>query len=140
MLIDRQLLVSNAQAVTASAVSTDVIDTGAARDIGPGKDIQAFLNTDLAALAAGAATVDFEIQCDDNVGFATPKVLYRVAAVPKATIVAGYNPFAGFILPSGCERFIRFNYVVGTGPLTQGTFTGGLILASDQWKAYPNGI
>lgn len=140
MLIDKQLLVSEAQAVTASAVSTNVIDLSAYRNVGVGKDIEAALFVDEAATAAGAATVDFEIQTDDNAGFSTPTTVFKVSAVPKASIVPGYNPFAGFKLPAGVERYLRFNYTVATGPLTAGKFTGGLILASDQWRAYPNGI
>lgn len=140
MLLDKQLLVSEAQAVTASAASTNIIDLSAYRNVGVGKDIEAALFVDEAATAAGAATVQFGIETDDNAGFSSATQLYLSPAIPKASIVPGFNPFAGLKLPAGVERYLRFYYTVATGPLTAGKFTGGLILASDQWRAYPNGI
>ncbi|EMA2711280.1 hypothetical protein U2H84_005186, partial [Pseudomonas aeruginosa] len=39
MLFDKKLLMSNAQAITASAASTDVIDRGDTKDVGRAGDI-----------------------------------------------------------------------------------------------------
>ncbi|MEY5100977.1 MAG: hypothetical protein RJA36_3696 [Pseudomonadota bacterium] len=54
-------VVSTAQAVTATAVSTDSIDLTVGRDLGNGSDIQANFTVLTSATAAGAATVTFEI-------------------------------------------------------------------------------
>ena len=62
MITDAFLSLSSAQAVTASAVSTNAIDTSLiGRDIGDGKDLYAHFTVDVSAVAAGAATVQFQI-------------------------------------------------------------------------------
>lgn len=139
MLMDKLLMFSNSQAVTASAASTDTIDLSAFRDIGTGPmDIEVFMYTEVAVTAAGAATLTITLECDDNSAFSSPTVLLSTAAIPKATLVIGYEPLAGWKIPAGCERHVRLNYTVATGPLTAGTFSAGLVLASQRFRAYQN--
>lgn len=142
MILDRQLIVSNAQAVTATAVSTDSIDTQLAspiRDIGTGEEMRMVITCGLAALAAGAATVTFElVQADDAALTTNVEVLSATGAIPKATIVAGYTAM-DTVVPRNTRRYIGVRYTVGTGPLTQGTFTAGLVHDTDRRTNYPSG-
>jgi hypothetical protein len=119
MIMDKNLMVSAAQAVTASAASTNYIDLGAAGDA----YVSSWLVVQVreAATASGSATVDIDIQCDDNTSFSSATSLYKVSAVPKATLVANYEAIKVRI-PQGCERYLRVYYTVATGPLTAGTF------------------
>lgn len=139
MILDKGNLVSSAQAVTSSAGSTDVIDLSQARAIGDGEELEFFVNVDTAATAAGAATVTFQVQTDDNSAFSSPTTVIQTDAIPKATLVAGHQ--IKIPLPDGAtpERYLRLYYSVATGPLTAGAFTAGLVLDVQNSRAYPAG-
>lgn len=128
MFIDKNLQVSNEQAVTASAASTDVIDFGQARpDVGI-SDLYAVITTDEAATASGAATVTFSLQDSaDNSTFADVAV---TAAIGKATLVAGYQHVIP--LPTKLRRYCRLYYTVATGPLTAGKFSAQVVAGFQQ--------
>lgn len=134
MIFDKLLEFSDSQAVTASAASTNIIDLGADRDLGI-SDIDVFLQVMEAVTAAGAATVTFTLETDDNTGFASAVALWTSPAIGKATLVAGYNP-GKFKLPQVTERYLRFSYTVGTGPLTAGKFSAALLTGRQNWRAY----
>jgi len=141
MLLDKQLMFSDAQVVTVTAVSTHVIDVGLTKDVGiPDGELLIFAKVDgVAVTAVGAATVTVTLETDDNVAFSTPTVLFTTIAIPKATLVAGYFLVAK-ALPRGCEQFLRLNYTVATGPLTAGTVTAGIVGAIDFYKTFPDAL
>lgn len=139
MILDKGNLVSSAQAVTSSAGSTDVIDLSQARAIGDGEELEFFVNVDTAATAAGAATVTFQVQTDDNSAFSSPAILIQTDAIPKATLVAGYQIKISLPVGATPERYLRLYYSVATGPLTAGAFTAGLVLDAQNSRAYPSG-
>lgn len=66
MILDKLLMFSEAQAVTASAASTDVIDLGpidgTRRDIGVGYPLEFWANVNTTATAGGAATLNVQLQ------------------------------------------------------------------------------
>ena len=139
MIIDKFLQVSNAQAVTASAASTDVIDAGATKNASIGRDIGAgdmymVITCSEAATAAGAATVTFSVQDSaDNSSFADVIVS---AAIGKAAITVGSKVVLP--LPPGMRRYIRAYYTVATGPLTAGKFSAQLVPGFEFLKSYPD--
>ncbi|GKW21878.1 hypothetical protein PEC302107_36070 [Pectobacterium araliae] len=74
MILDKLLMFSEAQAVTVSAASSDVIDLGpidgTRRDIGVGTPLEFFVNVNTAATAADAATVNIQLQTSaDNAAY-----------------------------------------------------------------------
>ena len=138
MYIDRQNLFGQDQAVTASAASTDYIDLGAARDIGNGERLEILVLCTQDATAAGAATVTVALQSDDNSSFSTPINLVLSDAISKASLVAGVEVLR-VAVPYGTERYLRLFYTVGTGPLTAGKFTSGLIPQRQANVAYASG-
>lgn len=135
MFIDKNLQVSNEQAVTASAASTDVIDFGQANpNTGMDDHSSMVVTTDEAATAAGAATVTFSVQDSaDNSTFADVAV---TAAIGKATLVAGYQHVIP--MPTKLRRYCRVYYTVGTGPLTAGKFSAQVVTGVQQNVAYPD--
>ena len=133
MIQDAQLQVSNAQAVTASAASTDYLDLGpltspagfsnANRDLGAGEDVTLKIQVTEGVTAAGAATVTFAIDTDDNTGFSTPTTIYQSVAIPKASLGINTIPIDIIIPRANVERYLRVVYTVATGPLTAGKFS-----------------
>ena len=128
--------VLSGQAVTASAVSTNSYDTGPLTlggnqpgDPGRGEELFVAISTLVAAAAAGAATVTFQvIQADDAALTTNVDILAQSNAIPKATLAAGalvllQVPGARPLAP---RRYIGVQYTVGTGPLTAGSFTATL--------------
>lgn len=128
MYIDKALQVSNEQAVTASAASSDVIDFGQANPDAGMADLYAVITTDEAAAASGSATVTFSVQdSSDNSTFAD---VAATAAIAKATLVAGYQHVIP--LPPKLRRYCRVYYMVGTGPLTAGKFSAQVVAGFQQ--------
>lgn len=61
---------------------------------------------------------------------------YKSAAVPKATLVAGYN-VVNVKLPKGqYERYLGILQNVGTAALTAGKVNAGLTPLDPSWKAF----
>lgn len=147
MITDAFLALSSAQAVTASAVSTNTIDLSVARDLGPGMDLFAIFTVDVAALAAGAATVTFQVISSASAALTSPTVLISSDAIGKAELILGRRPIQMEIpstvlaaQPIG-QRYLGVQYVVATGPLTAGSFSATI---SDSHlsvgKNYPSGF
>jgi hypothetical protein len=135
MIIDKFLQVSDKQAVTASAASTDVIDFGQLNpDPGMTDRLYMVVTCSEAALAAGAATVTFAAQDSaDNSAWADVAVS---AAIPKATLLAGYQTVIQ--MPTKLRRYCRMNYTVGTGPLTAGKFSAQVVAGFQQHTPKPD--
>ncbi|MGL3999847.1 Bbp16 family capsid cement protein [Pantoea eucalypti] len=138
MILDKLLMFSEAQAVTASAASTDVIDLGpidgTRRDIGVGYPLELFVNVNTTAAAAGAATVNIQLQTSpDNSTWTT---LTSSGDLALSALTSGKRVMSQKV-PQGVQRYLRVNYVVGTGPLTAGAFTAGINLDVDNNSPYP---
>lgn len=143
MITDKLNTFSSAQAVTATAASTDVLDLGpltggnTRRDIGAGEPVHFVVSVSQAATATGAATVNFQLQTsDDNSTWVT---LYDSGAVSKDALTAGAQPVA-VAVPRGVRRYLRVNYVVGTGPLTAGQFHAQLVKDVQDRAYYASGF
>lgn len=126
MIIDKELELADGQAVTASAISENVIDTGllpTLKDIGQGTPLYMVMQVDTAAAAAGAATVNFSIESDSTADLATSATVhYDSGAIGKAVLLAGYQ--LAVALPiSDYEQYLGVRFTVATGPLTAGNFS-----------------
>jgi Bbp16-like protein len=144
MITDAFAQLSSAQAVTATAVSTNTIDLSVARDLGPGQELNVAFSVDTTATAAGAATVQFQIISSATSNLASPTILVETDAIPKATLVAGFR-FALDIprtqITALGQRFLGVQYTVATGPLTAGAFSAAVVMDyADAVKSYPSGF
>lgn len=120
--IDKQNEYSDAQAITASAASTNVIDhtvTG----IGPGTPIEVVVQV---VEDFDAGTVVAALQTATDAAFTTPVTLVQTAAIAAATLVAGYQ-FALSTLPQHMLQFSRIYFTV-TGTPTTGAVDAHLAL------------
>ena len=157
MIIDLQTTFSGAtavdgtktgQAVTATAISTNVLDlrnaaTPATADEGLtiGQDFWLVIQTLVAATAAGAATVTFSLESDSTADLATaPVVHWTSTAIGKATLVASYNVVRLQLPSTDYKRYLGVRYTVATGPLTAGSFLAFLTPDINRVPQYPVGF
>jgi len=134
MHLDAQNLFSDAQALTATAVSTNHIDLGDTaqpvlspaalkRDIGGNYDIP--LLVQVVEDFADGTSVQVQVQTATENTFASPKVVASSPAVAVADLKAGYK-FPVPVIPFGADqRYMRLNYVV-VGTPTAGKITAGI--------------
>lgn len=122
MLLDQQALFSAAQAITATAASTNVIDTGSNKDVGKYGDIPLLIQVVEGFNNLTSLTVT--VQTDDNSAFSSAADVLSMT-IPLASLVLGYKSPV-ITLPMKMERYIRLNYTVtGTEPTT-GKVTAGI--------------
>jgi hypothetical protein len=131
-------------AATGRALVGDVIDLGAvSQDIGNGQPLYAVIQVDTAVTSGGSATVSFEIASDAQAAIAvdgTATVHAVTAAIPKASLVAGYM-VAAVALPIGSyERYLGIIQNVGTAALTAGKINAFLTTDVAKWVATDDGL
>lgn len=69
-------------------------------------------------------------------GLATSTRLQQLAAIPVASVMAGYQ-FQFRIDPSAItERYLGLVYTVATGPMLTGTITAAVVHDVPSWKAH----
>ncbi|WP_394894249.1 Bbp16 family capsid cement protein [Klebsiella pneumoniae] len=122
MLLDQQALFSAAQAITATAASTNVIDTGSNKDVGKYGDIPLLIQ--VVEGFNNLTSLTLTVQTDDNSAFSSAADVLSMT-IPLASLVLGYKSPV-ITLPMKMERYIRLNYTVtGTAPTT-GKVTAGI--------------
>lgn len=127
MLIDANLVMSDAQAVTVTAASTSYVDQAAQSDaITPGSWVEFLIDT---AFTGNSATIAFTLETDSDSAFGTAVLLFSSGAITDTTLVAGYRP-ARFHIPLGAKRYIRAKYVV-TGTAVAGKIDCRIVDAVD---------
>ncbi len=133
MILDKQNLLSDDQAITASAASENIIDLGVARDIGKGTPIpfEVQVTEDFATLTS----LTVALQVDDNASFSSAKTVISSAAIAAADLVAGYKFNIGEYVPRGTdERYARLYYTVAGSNATAGAITAGVSMGSQTNK------
>jgi hypothetical protein len=136
--VDAQNLYSDAQALVATAASTNIIDHGQDRNLGVGEPLVVVVTVDVAA--AGGGTLAIAIQADDNSGFASPGTVATTAAIAAAALGAGALVVIPVPPDLATERFSRLNYTMVT--MTGITLTAYLTRANMVQNAvqYASGI
>lgn len=142
MRIDHQLGLSNAQAVTASAGSTNVIDLGVARRIGDGNPMSVFIKVDVAAkVSATDETYAFVIETDDEAAHGGPTAAVPSVSIDGSALTA--NSVHEIPIPQNAvfEEFMRLKYNTGgTAPaVTVTSWVGEQGSLPSAQKAYPKG-
>lgn len=119
MIVDNQLVLSDAQAITGDAVSTNVIDLGAARrGSGNPLDVLIFINetfTDLTSLTITVQSCAVE-------GFGSGVAEHQTFVIPVADLTVGKMYNLGQLV-NNLLQYVRLDYdVTGTDP-TAGEIT-----------------
>lgn len=136
MILDANLILSEAQAVTATAISENVIrvpDSGTvygeaaaiSRNLGPGEEIPFLMQVteDFATLTSLTIT----IETSDNANLSSSTVLASSGAIAAASLVAGYRPSFTRVMPDGVlSDYIGLRYTVAGSNATTGKITAAL--------------
>lgn len=147
MIIDAQNTFANAQLLTATAISTNVIDTNPStfsqtlvQNLGGVGAPFLVISVPVALTSAGATTLVITLESDSTANLATaPVVHWSSGAIPKATLVAGYQFLLPMPIDNNVKRYLGLRFTVATGPFTGGSISGFLSHSSPTWKAYGTG-
>ena len=128
MFVDYENQFSDAQAVTASAASTNVVDMLKKKRGAGAKPlkIQCSVQTQLAS-AGGTATLTVSVQSANVEAFGTKTTHFSTAAIAEASLVAGYD-FNLPPLPDDIGRYVRLYFTVANENFTSGNIDGALVL------------
>ena len=141
MIRDLQNQFSDSQALTATAISTNVIDLGSAgRNIADGEPLGILVTVDVAAdFTTGNETYEIDIVTDDNASMSSVTTVDTHVVLASALTL---NAALFFPLPVGVnlERYIALKYILG-GTTPTVTLTAELQPQSmvDKIKSYPAG-
>lgn len=116
MFLDSTLQFSDAQALTATAVSTNVIDLTDDREVGIGEPMALLVVVTVAAdFTTTDETYQFILQTDSSAAFSSPTTVVDSGAINGDLLTAGIR----VVLPMGFtnDQFLRVNNVLaGTTP------------------------
>jgi hypothetical protein len=135
MILDKNLILSELQAVTATAISANVIDLGingivpyeaaaAAMNLGAGNEIPFLLmvNEDFAALTSLTVTIETSAAA----ALTSPTVLYTSGAIPLATLKAGYKLPIRWMPDAPLLRYLGIRYTVTGTTASAGKVTAAV--------------
>ena len=135
MMLDKQNTLSNAQAITVTAYSTDTIDLGAPKttpfgftpihDIGRGGDVEVLAQ--VTTTFVGGTSLQAQLVHSDNANLSGHEVLTQTDAVPVAQLRAGYQFRLGSVPPGVSKRYLGIRYVA-VGTFTAGAVTAALVM------------
>jgi hypothetical protein len=144
MLVDKQLEFSDSQAVTTTAISTNVIDTlpmtgnpNLTQNLGGFQG--AFLVVQVDVTFTGATSMAISLESDSTANLATsPTVHFNSGAILEASLIAGSNGGNLIVipLPAGAyERFLGLRYTV-VGTHTAGSISAFITRDIQNWRPY----
>lgn len=145
MFLDSQLLLSDAQALTATAVSTNTIDTAlATNEVGAGKPMALVFTVDVAADTASAdETYQFQLIQSANANLSSQDVLLQTdtSFITRAVLVAGYKVVIPIPPGMKTKRYLGARYVLGgtTPSVTVTAFIQPMSMIQMD-NNYPDGI
>jgi hypothetical protein len=131
MYVDRDLVLSDAQAITsASAASENYIDTkakGAA--VSPGARIKVAVPVAF-TIATGTPTLVVAFQSDSDTAFGTAVTHFSTSAALVAALTKG-TVLLDFQVPKSVGRYIRVYYTLASGTYTLGNLDAMIALDTD---------
>lgn len=148
MYVDAQLTFSDAQAVTATANSTNVIDTGplfsgnTGRNLGVGERLYVAVTVDVAMTDSGSdSTITVSLVTDDNSALSSAATIATLGIIPALT-AAGSTFIYGLPVAGSVpyERYIGLAYTTTNGNLTTGSFTASIVKDPSLYTALASGF
>mgnify|MGYP003151101811 FL=1 len=140
MITDKLLRVSEDQAVTTTAYSSETIDLGTARDVGEGTAL--YMNFALTEAFANGTSITFEVVTSANANLSSHDVIGSSATILTAALTLGKNIVVRInpdIAGKG-KRYLGARYVVA-GTMNAGKVTADVVeTIGDGQKYYASGF
>ena len=140
MITDKLLRVSEDQAVTSSAYSTDTIDLSVARDVGEGTAL--YMNFALTEAFANGTNITFEVVTSANANLSSHDVVGSSTTIATAALTLGKNIVVTLnpdIAGKG-QRYLGARYTV-VGTMNAGKVTADVVeTIGDGQKYYASGF
>ena len=140
MITDSLLRVSEDQAVTSTAYSTNTIDLSVARDVGEGKTL--YMNFALTEAFANCTNITFEAVTSANANLSSHDVVGSSTTIATAALTLGKNIVVAINpqIASKGKRYLGARYVV-TGTMNAGKVTADVVeTIGDGQKYYASGF
>ena len=139
MIMDAQLLFSDAQAVTAAAASTNYINFSAVRDIGVGEPLYVVVTVDVAMADTGSnSTLAVALETDSTSTF-TPDAT-RTLFTFSALSAAGTTKIARLGPDDINLQYAQLRYTPANGDLSAGSFTAFITHDVQKYTSYADAI
>lgn len=140
MIIDAQCELSDAQAVTATAVSENTMDLGfAGNNIGNGQPLYLCVSVAVAMTDSGSdSTVAVTLVDDDNAALSSAATVETIGTF-AATSAAGTRLYAAINPEIINQRYLGVTYTVSGGNLTTGSFDAFITTDVDTFTAFASG-
>lgn len=139
MYVDAQLRYSNAQAVTAAAASTNVLDHKIARNLGVGQDLYLVVLCTTAMADTGSdSTLAVTLESDNDEAFGSVDKTQTIGTFAALT-AAGSRLVAKLQPDMVNSRYSRVKYTPAGGDLSGGAFTAFLTTDIDAYTSYAKG-
>jgi len=138
MIFSNQLIFSDQQAVTATAVSTNVVDLRATgrvykatadltRNLGPGEPIPLLVQVTQTFTLLTSLTITLETS--DATNLSSSRVHWSSGAVVLASLVAGYTVPIHYVPSAPMLRYMGLRYTVAGTNADAGKITAGIVPA-----------
>jgi len=115
---------SNAQAITASAASTNTIDLGVGYNLGVGGELYIEVVVTTAFTDASSnSTITVTLETDDNTSFSSATTLQTIGTFAALSAIGTRLTANVPYSPTLYERYIRLYYTAANGDLTTGAVT-----------------
>ena len=140
MITDSLLRVSEDQAVTSTAYSTNTVDLSVARDVGEGTAL--YMNFALTEAFANGTNITFEVVTSANANLSSHDVIGSSATIATAALTLGKNIVVAINpqIASKGKRYLGARYVV-TGTMNAGKVTADVVeTIGDGQKYYASGF
>lgn len=142
-ILDKQAEFSDAQAVTSTAISTNVMDLGSTntlKDLGSGQPVYLVVLTNTTCTDSGSdATLAVTLESDSTADLATSATVHlSTGALAFAAFATAGTKLLVAALPANktYERYLGVRYTVASGPLTAGAFDAFLSTDAQTWAPY----
>ncbi len=142
MILDQLLVFSEAQEITFSVPSDNIVDWQDVRDIGMGENLHIGLTIIQAPVSyEETTTVCLKVQAADDAEFTQNLItLDRTGRIPFATLHTGKTLFLR-LQRGAARRYLRLYYEIEKGLLSVGQFSAYMVLdVQDAPVYYPSGF
>lgn len=148
MILDSQNYLADAQAVTSTAISANVLDVGqggpnATIDVGAGSEAWLFVNTVTAATDTGSdATLTVTLESATDAGLTTGVVVhYSTGPLAFTAFAPAGSSLVAIRLPiAEYKRYLGVRFTVANGPLTAGKFDAFIAAGTQRNVAKASGF